>query len=184
MKSGLEGINCSWPRLLTMMIRRRKGYASNGSSSGLSPPLAPSRRTRGLGPSQRRLTKTQNSRSSPVLSAGGQHRYRGLGSASPDLLTSELDALRSAPRVRRFRETSQGDVVSIITPAGEEVVVDGSERNSSKARTIVALHTLTTGGSESLSLSEESDGSQRLLHLLPGALRSNNPRRRVRGRRA
>jgi AAA15 family ATPase/GTPase len=83
------------------------------------------------------------------------------------LLTSELDALRSAPRVRRFRDTAQGDVVSIITPAGEEVVVDGSERNSSKARTIVALHTLTTGGSESLSLSEESGGSQRLLHLLP-----------------
>lgn len=66
-----------------------------------------------------------------------------------------------------FEDLSDGDVAILPGPDGEELFVDGSKKDFIKIRQIAALHGTEQGGSMLLPLQEESDGSQRLLNLLP-----------------
>ena len=56
-------------------------------------------------------------------------------------------------------------------PDGEEMIVDASRKDVVQFHRILALHDATKGRSVEFSLSEESDGSRRLLNLLPALYR-------------
>jgi len=65
-----------------------------------------------------------------------------------------------------LEDLAEGEVATLRGADGEELFVDGSNKDAIKIRQITALHE-TGQGITPLPLHEESDGSQRLLNLLP-----------------
>ena len=65
-----------------------------------------------------------------------------------------------------------GETITIdVGHDGEEITVDASQKDVVRFHKILALHDTTKGESISFSLHEESDGSRRLLDLLPALYR-------------
>jgi uncharacterized protein len=86
---------------------------------------------------------------------------------STQIEEGELDA-----RMRQLiRDLPPGNTITTPRPDGTEVIVEKGERTKVRLRTIEAEHISSDGTRVSFPFSEESDGTQRLAHLLP-ALRS------------
>lgn len=108
--------------------------------------------------------------------AGRFLREASTGIAGLDVQTREI------PRSELFKSSSNvlenlldhlpqdGDIV-IQGPQGGEMFVDKSRKNVITVRNIGALHDSATGNMVKLPLREESDGSRRLLNLLPALYR-------------
>jgi uncharacterized protein len=64
-----------------------------------------------------------------------------------------------------------GTTAIALGPDGEEVVLDGSQKDVVQFHKILAIHDAAKARSVELALSEESDGSRRLLNLLPALYR-------------
>lgn len=77
-----------------------------------------------------------------------------LGNFAPEL-QSKIEAM------------GPGDVASIPQANGTEMIVEKGEGTVVKLRTIKAAHTSTEGKPVEFPFSEESDGTQRITHLLP-----------------
>ena len=109
--------------------------------------------------------------------AGRFLREASTGIAGIDVETSEIpwsefSAVPLGSVKRRIENLSQGDTLHFHDHDGEEMFLEGAAKDVVKLRKIVALHdgALHDGGEEPqrrLPLREESDGSQRLLDLLP-----------------
>lgn len=95
----------------------------------------------------------------------------GLGVQTREIPRSELSTFPSTVLESLFDDLPQGRGLVIKGPEGEEIIVDGSRKNAIKVRKIGALHDSATGKRVELPLGEESDGSQRLLNLLPALYR-------------
>lgn len=68
----------------------------------------------------------------------------------------------------------EGELLVLQGPQGEEIILDRTEADTVRRRTIMALHDRDTGEQVRLPLHEESDGSRRLLNLLPALFRLAN----------
>ncbi len=66
-----------------------------------------------------------------------------------------------------FKDLPPGETGSITTPDGTELIVEKGEGTKVRLRTIKSEHVAADGTRVSLPFSEESDGTQRLTHLLP-----------------
>jgi AAA15 family ATPase/GTPase len=85
---------------------------------------------------------------------------RSKASIVPSELWEEID-----------KDLNENDVALLHGPDGEELFVDGSNKDLVKIRQIKAIHGTEQGGRALFPLHEESDGSQRLLNLLPALYR-------------
>ena len=112
-------------------------------------------------------------------------RFRGLASAiamDPEFAKFASDFLREAstgiaglktqtrpvPRSElRADELEQLQGGELDQADGAEVFLEGPGEDAIKARRIAASHALAGGRTKAIPFTEESDGSQRLLHLLP-----------------
>ena len=65
------------------------------------------------------------------------------------------------------KDMSAGETASFTVPDGTELIVEKSEGTKVRVRTIKSEHLNADGSRVSLPFSEESDGTQRLTHLLP-----------------
>jgi AAA15 family ATPase/GTPase len=124
----------------------------------------------------RRLAETIATDDKFAAFAGRFLREASTGIASLDVQTSEVsrsELFKSHPKALEglFDDLSHDGSVFIRGPHGEEMFVDESRKNVVIVRNIGALHDSTTGNAVKLPLGEESDGSRRLLHLLPALYR-------------
>jgi hypothetical protein len=84
---------------------------------------------------------------------------------------SEASQVRSEAFARLIEDLEEKDTAVFGGPEGEELYVDGAEKDVIKIRTIAALHGAAEGTKTRLPLRDESDGSKRLLNLLPALYR-------------
>jgi len=101
--------------------------------------------------------------------AGCFLREASTGIASLGVETEELEASGLSPRfLERMRaDLPPGAPVVLPGPCGEEIVIEEVGKGKVTRRRIVALHEAGARQPMQLRLQEESDGSQRLLNLLP-----------------
>jgi len=90
----------------------------------------------------------------------------GLKVKTRELARSQASKVPSEVWDKLFENLAEGEMVVSPGPDGESLFVDGSNKDVIKIRQITALHE-TQQGITPLPLHEESDGSQRLLNLLP-----------------
>jgi uncharacterized protein len=62
---------------------------------------------------------------------------------------------------------AQDQEAFVTGPGGRELFLDGATKDAVQVRAITALHNVTTGAEKRLPFDSESDGTRRLLHLLP-----------------
>jgi uncharacterized protein len=91
----------------------------------------------------------------------------GLKVETRDIPRSSLPGLSDDFWEKIDQGLSTGAPLRIPAPDGLELYADKVDRNVIKSRQITALHGAAKGGHVSMPLHEESDGSQRLLNLLP-----------------
>jgi hypothetical protein len=108
--------------------------------------------------------------------AGRFLREASTGIASLDVQTTEIprsELPKPASKVLEslFDDLAQGVNFVFQGPQGEEMFVDQSRKDVIKVRNIGALHDSATGNRVKLPFGEESDGSRRLLNLLPALYR-------------
>jgi len=84
---------------------------------------------------------------------------------------SEFSSLPPEVWVKFFGGLPENKAAFVHGPEGEEFLVDPSKMDTIKIRKISALHDSATGQRTRLPIREESDGSQRLLNLLPALYR-------------
>jgi len=80
---------------------------------------------------------------------------------------SELSSVFPELLEKLFETLPEKETALVHGPEGEEFFVDGSKKEVIRLRRIAALHECADGHRTRLPLREESDGSQRLLNLLP-----------------
>jgi hypothetical protein len=90
----------------------------------------------------------------------------GLKVQTREVARSKASQVPSEVWEKVFEELAEGEVAILPGADGEELFVEGSNKDVVKIRQITALHE-TGQGITPLPLHEESDGSQRLLNLLP-----------------
>jgi len=91
----------------------------------------------------------------------------GLRVQTKEIPRAKVSTVPSEVWEKLFEDLSEDDVAVLPGPDGAELFVDGSKKDLIKIRQIAALHGTKQGESALLPLHEESDGSQRLLNLLP-----------------
>ena len=80
---------------------------------------------------------------------------------------SEFSALPSEMIEEVFPQIAEGESAFMSGPDGYGLFIEGAKKDVVKMRRIAALHQKNAGGYATLPLEEESDGSRRLLNLLP-----------------
>ncbi len=80
---------------------------------------------------------------------------------------SKVAALSAGDLKEAFDNLAAGQALVLSGPDGEELFIDGDRKDTVKVRRIRALHDGTPAGTRPLPFQEESDGSRRLLNLLP-----------------
>lgn len=103
--------------------------------------------------------------------AGDFLRKVATGVSRLDVSTSEVEESvfhglhPNAQRV--IGDLPAGETTTFVGPDGTEVIVQKQEGTKVRVRTIQAEHLTPTGSAVTFPFSEESDGTQRLTHLLP-----------------
>jgi len=106
--------------------------------------------------------------------AGGFLHEAGTGISGLEVQTRPLatsDILPSETVKKLVHDKMGGSILILPGPEGEELIVDASQRDMFAVRGIAALHDRAEGRRVRFPLREESDGSQRLLNLLPALYR-------------
>ena len=91
----------------------------------------------------------------------------GLEVQKTEMPKSELSSVFPELLEKLFETLPEKETALVHGPEGEEFFVDGSKKEVIRLRRIAALHECADGHRTRLPLREESDGSQRLLNLLP-----------------
>ena len=104
--------------------------------------------------------------------AGRFLREASTGIAGLKVDIKEIPRSKSPPDATDFienllRNFPEGQTMIFLGPDGEEMYVDGTSKDVVQVRKIATLHDVAEGQQTRLSLHDESDGSRRLLHLLP-----------------
>ena len=104
--------------------------------------------------------------------AGRFLREAATGIAGLDVQTREIprsEFFKSAPKLMEslISDLPQRGNILVKGPHGEETFLDESKKDLIRVRNIGALHDTATGDTVKLPFREESDGSRRLLTLLP-----------------
>lgn len=98
-------------------------------------------------------------------------REANTGIADLEVQTSNIPkstlASPSFVEEKNVLENLPDDLTIVLGPNGEEIFVDKSQKDTVRMRTIVALHDASSKQRAEFPLHEESDGSRRLLNLLP-----------------
>ncbi len=80
---------------------------------------------------------------------------------------SEFSSLPSEIVKQMFPKIEEGESAFLAGPDGYSFFIEGAKKDVVKVRRVSALHPKSGGGHVPLPLEEESDGSRRLLNLLP-----------------
>jgi AAA15 family ATPase/GTPase len=91
----------------------------------------------------------------------------GLEVQTKEISKSDASLLPSAVWERLLEDVAEGDVGILARPGDQDIFVNGSRKDVFTLRKIAALHQTAKGQRTRLPLNEESDGSRRLLNLLP-----------------
>ena len=106
--------------------------------------------------------------------AGKFLRETSTGIADIKVETRTMPKKKLPPLSKEMEEaidTLEGTATIDWGPEDEEIIVDASQKDVVQFHRILALHEGTKGNSVEFSLYEESDGSRRLLNLLPALYR-------------
>ncbi len=95
----------------------------------------------------------------------------GLEVETREMPRSKVSAIPPEMFKRTIEDLSPEDTLFLRSPDGEEMFLEGARQDVVKLRRIVALHDVAKGKPIQLPFHEESDGSQRLLNLLPALYR-------------